>query len=328
TSNEPGTVEIKDAEGNVIGSGAVTGNDTPDNIQLTRPLVDGEKVTVTVTDVANNIGQDTATAGDVTAPELESASVNEAGQVILDFDEDLDPANLPALDSIIVTSGGNPLVVTGIALDSVDKNVVIVTTAPPIYQGQAIDVKYTDLSVGNDPKALQDLAGNDIASFSEKIGLADNHSTVPNPNLSIILTEVEGTDFTVNANELSDGVITVKGVVNNLEVSQSVDQVVVTITSGSETRTITVLAGDIVNGVWSADIDVSTLGLSDVSRPTVTAVATIKDGVGESVSIQTQDIGFVIDTVANDVLGAVSLTAGEDANGDGIINATELGADG
>ncbi|RZG73909.1 hypothetical protein EXU29_05445, partial [Acinetobacter wuhouensis] len=38
-SNEPGKVEIKDSNGNVIGSGTATGNDTPDNIQLTRPLV-------------------------------------------------------------------------------------------------------------------------------------------------------------------------------------------------------------------------------------------------------------------------------------------------
>ena len=182
TSNESGTVEIKDVAGNVIGSGTITGNDTPDNIQLTRPLVDGETVTVVVTDAAKNETVKDVIVGDVTAPVLESASVNEAGQVILDFDEDLDPANLPALDSIIVTAGGNPLAVTGIALDSVDKNVVIVTTAPPIYQGQAIDVKYTDPSAGNDPKALQDLAGNDIASFDTTgAGGIDvnNGSTVP-----------------------------------------------------------------------------------------------------------------------------------------------------
>ncbi|MBJ9955355.1 hypothetical protein I5735_20395 [Acinetobacter baumannii] len=46
-SNEAGQVTIKDSSGNVIGSGTITGNNTIDNIQLTRPLTDGETVKVT-----------------------------------------------------------------------------------------------------------------------------------------------------------------------------------------------------------------------------------------------------------------------------------------
>ncbi|MDR0238277.1 Ig-like domain-containing protein, partial [Acinetobacter sp.] len=70
TSNEAGQVKITDSNGNVIGTGTITGNNTPDDIQLTRPLNDGETVTVTVTDATGNPKAVQITAGDVTAPNI------------------------------------------------------------------------------------------------------------------------------------------------------------------------------------------------------------------------------------------------------------------
>ncbi|MCU4437916.1 hypothetical protein KTH93_20955, partial [Acinetobacter bereziniae] len=90
TSNEAGQVKITDGNGNVIGTGTITGNNVVDDIQLTRPLADGEKVTVTVTDAAGNPKAVDITAGDVTAPTITSTvqdathievTSNEAGQV-------------------------------------------------------------------------------------------------------------------------------------------------------------------------------------------------------------------------------------------------------
>ncbi|WP_165382097.1 hypothetical protein, partial [Acinetobacter sp. WCHAc060025] len=54
------------------------------------------------------------------------------------------------------------------------------------------------------------------------------------------ITEVEGVDRVVNATELADGKITVKGIVSNLSAGDQIDNVVVTLTFGTETRSITV----------------------------------------------------------------------------------------
>src|SRR5690606_14408456 len=66
TCNEACQIVIKDAADVVIGTGTATVNGTVE-ITLDRPLVDGEEITVEVTDAAGNTGRDTVTA-DVVAP--------------------------------------------------------------------------------------------------------------------------------------------------------------------------------------------------------------------------------------------------------------------
>lgn len=107
SSNEAGQVKITDSNGNVIGTGTITGNNVVDDIQLTRPLADGETVTVTVTDAAGNPKALDITAGDVTNPQFESANVDNSGtQLTLTYSEALDSTNLPTPDSFVVTAGG------------------------------------------------------------------------------------------------------------------------------------------------------------------------------------------------------------------------------
>ncbi|MXG37511.1 hypothetical protein GRW62_36620, partial [Escherichia coli] len=62
---EPGsTVTLKDADGNVVGTGK-TGNDGKFTIVLDKPLTNGEVITATATDSSGNTSQ----AGHVTAPD-------------------------------------------------------------------------------------------------------------------------------------------------------------------------------------------------------------------------------------------------------------------
>ncbi len=175
TSNESGQVKITDSNGNVIGTGTITGNNVVDDIQLTRPLADGEKVTVTVTDAAGNPKAIDITAGDVTNPQFESANVDNSGtQLTLTYSEALDSTNLPTPDSFVVTAGGQSVTVTGV---SINGNNVILTLAPPITTGQSVQIAYTDPTTANDINAIQDVAGNDAASLPATT--VTNDSTVP-----------------------------------------------------------------------------------------------------------------------------------------------------
>nr|WP_100885511.1 BapA/Bap/LapF family large adhesin [Acinetobacter bereziniae] len=175
TSNESGQVKITDSNGNVIGTGTITGNNVVDDIQLTRPLADGETVTVTVTDAAGNPKALDITAGDVTNPQFESANVDNSGtQLTLTYSEALDSTNLPTPDSFVVTAGGQSVTVTGV---SINGNNVILTLAPPITTGQSVQIAYTDPTTGNDTNAIQDVAGNDAASLPATT--VTNDSTVP-----------------------------------------------------------------------------------------------------------------------------------------------------
>jgi len=47
-----------------------------------------------------------------------------------------------------------------------DGNTLTLITSPVIAAGQTVSVEYTDPTAGNDENAIQDLAGNDAASFS------------------------------------------------------------------------------------------------------------------------------------------------------------------
>ncbi|WP_266125820.1 BapA/Bap/LapF family large adhesin [Acinetobacter bereziniae] len=175
SSNEAGQVKITDSNGNVIGTGTITGNNVVDDIQLTRPLADGEKVTVTVTDAAGNPKAIDITAGDVTNPQFESANVDNSGtQLTLTYSEALDSTNLPTPDSFVVTAGGQSVTVTGV---SINGNNVILTLAPPITTGQSVQIAYTDPTTANDINAIQDVAGNDAASLPATT--VTNDSTVP-----------------------------------------------------------------------------------------------------------------------------------------------------
>ncbi|MGX5012476.1 BapA/Bap/LapF family large adhesin [Enterobacter asburiae] len=79
---EPGsTITLKDANGNVIGTGQ-TGSDGNFTVSLGTPLTNGEQVTATATDAAGNTSQGTT----ITAPDLTAPDAPTIGSVTDDVD--------------------------------------------------------------------------------------------------------------------------------------------------------------------------------------------------------------------------------------------------
>ena len=118
-----------------------------------------------------------ATAVDTTAPVFTSAFTNRGGsEVTLVFSEPLrrgsgDPFSGSAFT---VTADGVPITVGAALLEGL--NVTLGALGAVIKRGQAVTVSYRDPTPGDDASAVQDVAGNDAASFSDQpVG---NQSTV------------------------------------------------------------------------------------------------------------------------------------------------------
>jgi len=104
---------------------------------------------------------------DISGPVLLAAEVNANGNIELSFNETLDADNLPPLDSLVVTIGTAPDQTTVDVINiAADGNILMMITNPVITAGQSVSVEYTDPTPENDDNAIQDLAGNDAASFT------------------------------------------------------------------------------------------------------------------------------------------------------------------
>ena len=116
-----------------------------------------------VPDVVNN---STAVAGDTTAPTLSSAFVHGSGRNIqFRFSENIQRSNLAPVTAFTVTADGSP-----VTLSSVNPGItvgrVVINVATTITQGQSVVVTYTDPTTNDDTNAIQDAAGNDVATFT------------------------------------------------------------------------------------------------------------------------------------------------------------------
>ena len=103
---------------------------------------------------------------DTTPPSLTGAGVNEAGLFIqLVFSENVQRSNLPPASAFTVTANGSGVTISGISTPP-SLNALWIVVTPAIGQGQAIVVAYADPTAGDDANAIQDAAGNDVASFT------------------------------------------------------------------------------------------------------------------------------------------------------------------
>jgi uncharacterized repeat protein (TIGR02059 family) len=140
----------------------------------TAPTTDGaHSVVVTDTDTAGNMASATLNFTlDTTAPEIQLLSANGAAQqVVLTYNDTLDAGNPPVPGAFAVTTGGVANAVAGVAISG---NQVTLTLTDAFTTGASVTVGYTDPSVGNDVAAIQDLAGNDAASFATGV-VADGY---------------------------------------------------------------------------------------------------------------------------------------------------------
>ena len=124
-------------------------------------------------------------AADTTPPTLTSATVPGNGVFIqLQFSENMLQSNLPSADTLTGTADGS-----AVTLDNVEPavsllNLFWIRVRPTIHQGQAVVVTYTDPTAGNDAYALQDIAGNDVVTFTtgmSGVPAVTNNSTVNTP---------------------------------------------------------------------------------------------------------------------------------------------------
>ena len=204
------------------------GNATATNFAVTSTMVYTALITPTAdgavtVDVPANAAQDLAGNGntvatrasstyDATPPTLTSAATNAAGtQFTLTFSENVQQTNLPLATAFTVTADGNAVTVDSVAAGAAAQN--LINVSPAIYRGQTVVITYTDPSGSNDAAALQDLVGNDVASFTTGISsvpTAINNSTVNAvPTLATAIPNqaaTTGTSFsyTFLANTFSD----------------------------------------------------------------------------------------------------------------------------
>jgi len=111
---------------------------------------------------------------DAVTPTVTGSEVDNGGKVVITFSETI-AAPGPESSQFNVTIDGSP--VTIVSIQVVD-NKVIITTAPLVATGQTVTWKYADPTTGNDQKAIQDAAGNDLASSSSSSGSVTNGSKV------------------------------------------------------------------------------------------------------------------------------------------------------
>lgn len=114
---------------------------------------------VNLVDVADETAQD-----DV-APQFGFATVN-GNKLVMSYTDmsALDAVHVPAAGAFSVVSAGRANLVTGVVVDAAAKTVTL-TLATPVANGAAVTVAYTDPTAADDIDALQDIAGNDVASM-------------------------------------------------------------------------------------------------------------------------------------------------------------------
>ena len=116
-----------------------------------------------------------ASAQDTTPPTLEVAFVYGGdyggGRLFqLVFSEDLQKSNLPPASALTVTVDGSAITVSSFLRNHGAFSAFEIWVSPVVRQGQAVVVTYTDPTSGDDANAIQDIAGNDVASFTTGSG--------------------------------------------------------------------------------------------------------------------------------------------------------------
>ena len=144
--------------------------------------------------LASNVAS--ATTMDSTPPRFVRADtdngVGRSGrQISLAFTEALDGGagrTAPA-SAFTVTADGSSMTVTGVEVALAQY--VKLTLAPRITRGQTVKVSYRDPTEGDDLAAIQDIAGNDAASFAEQ-GI-ENSSAILGAPTNLTATAVSAT---------------------------------------------------------------------------------------------------------------------------------------
>ncbi|MFV5595135.1 Ig-like domain-containing protein, partial [Acinetobacter junii] len=271
-------------------------------------------VTVTATDSAGNTTTDTAIItldtipqdliGAITLPEdLNGDGVLNADELGLDGVFDVQVGLGPdAVEGTVVNVNGTDYTVTatdlanGFITATLDASAADPVTGEIVIHAEAVD-----------PQGNVDVADADVTVTID---------TVPQDLIgAITLPEDLNGDGVLNADELGlDGVF-------DVQVGLGPDAVEGTVVNVNGTD-YTVTATDLANGFITATLDASA---ADPVTGEIVIHAEAVDPQG-NVDVADADVTVTIDTVPQDLIGAITLP--EDLNGDGVLNADELGLDG
>ncbi|WP_436666526.1 BapA/Bap/LapF family large adhesin [Acinetobacter baumannii] len=274
-------------------------------------LIDGpHTVTVTATDPAGNTATDTATLtidtvpadliGAITIPEdLNGDGILNADELGTDGSFNAQVALGPdALDGTVVNVNGTNYTVTaadlanGYITATLDATAADPVTGQIVIHAEAVDAQ------GN-----VDVADADVTLTID---------TTPQDLITAItVPEDLNGDGILNAAELgTDGSF-------NAQVALGPDALDGTVVNVNGTN-YTVTAADLANGYITAAIPVTGEGPVAIHAEAVDAQG--------NVDVADADVTVTVDTVPADLIGAITIP--EDLNGDGILNADELGTDG
>ncbi|OOS24399.1 hypothetical protein B0681_07805, partial [Moraxella porci DSM 25326] len=305
----------------------------------------GTDVTATNKDAAKNEGSETKASKDTDAPEVQNIEVPADGNsIVLTYDEPLDPNNPPKPEDFKVTVNGEPVTPTV----KVEGDKVTLVLPEPVKAGETVKVSYTDPTAENDTAATQDVAGNDAESFTDLP--VKNNSEVPNPNKPDAPTGVVVTDdVPAIVGEITNGTVTNDDMptFSGTDANPG-DTITVTLTDkdGNETSvtttvkpdgTWTVDTSDLPDGTYTSEITATDPkgNTSDTTKgPTFTVDTKIPgdtngDGIVDDKDDSTKEVTLPDGTkVPANTDGAPNIVFGEDANGDGVLNAGEIGTDG
>ncbi|EYD55517.1 bacterial Ig-like domain family protein [Acinetobacter baumannii 25493_3] len=270
-------------------------------------LIDGpHTVTVTATDPAGNTATDTATLtidtvpadliGAITIPEdLNGDGILNADELGTDGSFNAQVALGPdAVDGTVVNVNGTNYTVTAADLTNgyITAAIPVTGEGPVAIHAEAVD-----------PQGNVDVADADVTVTVD---------TVPADLIgAITIPEDLNGDGILNADELgTDGSF-------NAQVALGPDALDGTVVNVNGVN-YTVTAADLANGYITAAIPVTGEGPVAIHAEAV-------DPQG-NVDVADADVTVTVDTLPADLIGAITIP--EDLNGDGILNADELGTDG
>ncbi|BFM83270.1 hypothetical protein JUNP543_1597 [Acinetobacter baumannii] len=270
-------------------------------------LIDGpHTVTVTATDPAGNTATDTATLtidtvpadliGAITIPEdLNGDGILNADELGTDGSFNAQVALGPdALDGTVVNVNGVNYTVTAADLANgyITAAIPVTGEGPVAIHAEAVDAQ------GNVDVADADITVTVDTLPADLIG-------------AITIPEDLNGDGILNADELgTDGSF-------NAQVALGPDALDGTVVNVNGVN-YTVTAADLANGYITAAIPVTGEGPVAIHAEAVDAQG--------NVDVADADVTVTVDTVPADLIGAITIP--EDLNGDGILNADELGTDG
>jgi hypothetical protein len=124
----------------------------------------------------NHIGLSAASffAVDGVTPTVSSVTTSSNGQSAVITLSEIQSSTLPTTSALVITVGGIRDTVTAVSRSG---SVVTLTLTFGVIAGDTVQLTYTDPTTANDVNALQDVAGNDVATFSISVTNASTSSS-------------------------------------------------------------------------------------------------------------------------------------------------------